>query len=139
MNHNWTMQTHFSRFYLWNKSFIFWFFTTNGFKLVTSSKLRWCFLLRQCERGNIPTFIFLKNLKHGIFRIFCICGIYRVKIISKKIVPTQIIIEYSIMFTERIALLFLTKNDRALSVKATSIVMSVFLNGWDLEIPLTRA
>jgi len=36
--------------------------------------------LRACERQNIPTFIVLRNSKHGIFRIY---RKYRVKIVSK--------------------------------------------------------
>jgi hypothetical protein len=39
------------------------------------------FLLRQCERRNIPTFLFSRNLKHGIFHIY---GIYHVKIVLRK-------------------------------------------------------
>jgi len=38
------------------------------------------YTLRPCERRNIPTFVFLQNLKHRIFFIFPIFGIYHIKI-----------------------------------------------------------
>ncbi len=55
-------------------------------KVYNFTNISWlftCFKVRPCKRWNIPTFILLQNLKHGIFQIFRIYQKYCVKIVSK--------------------------------------------------------
>jgi len=61
-------------------------------------------LIRPWERRNILTFVVSQNSKHGIYRIFQIHWKYFIKIIKKNsqntvLVPTQILIEYTITIT----------------------------------------
>jgi len=53
-------------------------------KVVTyASNFEWQ-KVRPCKRRNIPTFVFLLNSKHRIFRIFRIYQNYSIKIVLQK-------------------------------------------------------